>query len=77
MLYSFGSDDASERNIRKTTHVNHRLTLPPFDVSLRRIVQRDYVEAISDAKVQIAKLGLAEARRIRQDSLEYGPQVLG
>ena len=77
MLHSFSSDDASERNIWKTTYVDHRLTPPPFDVSPRCVVQRGYAEAISHTKVQIAELGLAEARRIGQDGLEYGPQVFG
>ena len=77
MLHSFSSDDASERNIWKTTHVDHRLTPPPFDVSTRCIVQGGYAEPISRAEVQIAELGLAEARRIGQDGLEYVPQVFG
>ena len=40
-------------------------------------MQRGYAESISRAEVQIAELGLAEARRIGQDGLEYGPQVFG
>jgi len=54
-------------------HANHhRLTLPPLDIGRRRTVQRGHAEAISLGKVQIAKRGLAEARRVRQHGLEHG-----
>src|SRR5262245_12830219 len=61
-----------ERTMRMLHANHHRLTLPPLDIGRRRTVQRGHAEAISLGKVQIAKRGLAEARRVRQHGLEHG-----
>jgi hypothetical protein len=75
MLHRLGSDDSRERNVWKTSDMNHGLTLAPFNIRRRRIVHRADAEPVSLAKLQIPELCAAQARRILQDRIENRLQL--
>src|SRR5262249_43190322 len=66
---SFGVGRGPERSI--ATRTDNRHARAGFGIGQRRVVHGGDSEGVALAQEERSKLGLAEARRVRQDGLEY------
>src|SRR5262249_11747550 len=71
----FGTGNTRERRVRNIAEFNQRLPPIPLDKCSRRTVHRDRAKGISLAQEQVAKLGIAQSRRILQHGLEHGLEL--
>src|SRR5262249_17702988 len=65
------SRDCSLMNANSRTSTNYWFSLPLFGESRRRSIKGNSAVCIAFRKKQYTELGLADARRVRQHSLEH------